>query len=117
MIEPYRQMLRELRFRSLDEAALAAARVASAAGQRNNAIEGLAGTPELRALFEMFLEERAFGDAAFAAELHGDPHHHPIHHAIYGGGVEVATAWCTCRRRRVSTEDRLASGREIPRVT
>src|ERR1700722_6706064 len=31
----------------------------------------------------------AFGDAAFAAESHGDTGRHPIHHAIYRGGAEV----------------------------
>jgi L-alanine-DL-glutamate epimerase-like enolase superfamily enzyme len=31
----------------------------------------------------------AFGDAAFAAESHGDTSRHPIHHAIYRGGAEV----------------------------
>jgi len=31
----------------------------------------------------------AFGDAAFAAESHGDPHRHPLHHAVYRGGAEV----------------------------
>ena len=31
----------------------------------------------------------AFGDAAFAAESHGDTARHPIHHAIYQGGAEV----------------------------
>jgi L-alanine-DL-glutamate epimerase-like enolase superfamily enzyme len=31
----------------------------------------------------------AFGDAAFAAESHGDAGRHPLHHAIYRGGVEV----------------------------
>ena len=31
----------------------------------------------------------AFGDAAFAAESHGDHGRHPLHHAIYRGGVEV----------------------------
>ncbi|HET6234470.1 MAG TPA: enolase C-terminal domain-like protein [Acetobacteraceae bacterium] len=30
-----------------------------------------------------------FGDAAFAAESHGDPARHPLHHAIYRGGAEV----------------------------
>ena len=59
MIETYREALRALRFQPLDDAALAAARIASAAGHHNNAIEGLPGTAELRALFEMLLEERA----------------------------------------------------------
>jgi L-alanine-DL-glutamate epimerase-like enolase superfamily enzyme len=31
----------------------------------------------------------AFGDAAFAAESHGDPGRHPLQHAIYRGGAEV----------------------------
>lgn len=31
----------------------------------------------------------AFGDAAFAAESHGDTSRHPIQHAIYQGGAEV----------------------------
>jgi L-alanine-DL-glutamate epimerase-like enolase superfamily enzyme len=31
----------------------------------------------------------AFGDAAFAAESHGDPARHPLHHAIYRGGAGV----------------------------
>jgi D-galactarolactone cycloisomerase len=31
----------------------------------------------------------AFGDAAFAAESHGDADRHPLHHAIYRGGAEV----------------------------
>lgn len=31
----------------------------------------------------------AFGDAAFAAESHGDHTRHPLHHAIYRGGAEV----------------------------
>lgn len=31
----------------------------------------------------------AFGDAAFAAESHGDHSRHPLHHAIYQGGAEV----------------------------
>jgi L-alanine-DL-glutamate epimerase-like enolase superfamily enzyme len=30
----------------------------------------------------------AFGDAAFAAESHGDPTRHPLHHAIFHGGAE-----------------------------
>jgi D-galactarolactone cycloisomerase len=32
----------------------------------------------------------AFGDTAFAAESHGDPARHPLHHAIYRGGAEVS---------------------------
>ena len=31
----------------------------------------------------------AFGDAAFAAESHGDHTRHPLHHAVYQGGAEV----------------------------
>jgi D-galactarolactone cycloisomerase len=31
----------------------------------------------------------AFGDAAFAAESHGDPARHPLHHAIFHGGAEA----------------------------
>jgi L-alanine-DL-glutamate epimerase-like enolase superfamily enzyme len=31
----------------------------------------------------------AFGDAAFAAESHGDMSRHPIHHAIYQGGAKA----------------------------
>ena len=31
----------------------------------------------------------AFGDAAFGAELHGDPTRHPLHHAIFHGGAEA----------------------------
>jgi len=31
----------------------------------------------------------AFGDAAFAAESHGNPGRHPIHHAIYQGGAHA----------------------------
>jgi D-galactarolactone cycloisomerase len=31
----------------------------------------------------------AFGDAAFAAESHGDPTRHPLHHAIFHGGAEA----------------------------
>jgi L-alanine-DL-glutamate epimerase-like enolase superfamily enzyme len=31
----------------------------------------------------------AFGDAAFAAESHGDTSRHPIHHAIYQGGAHM----------------------------
>jgi D-galactarolactone cycloisomerase len=30
----------------------------------------------------------AFGDAAFAAESHGDPTRHPLHHAVFHGGAE-----------------------------
>jgi len=51
VIKTQRQALRALRFQPLDAAALAAVRVASAAGHHNNAIEGLPGTAELRALF------------------------------------------------------------------
>jgi D-galactarolactone cycloisomerase len=31
----------------------------------------------------------AFGDAAFAAESHGDPTRHPLHHAVFHGGAEA----------------------------
>jgi L-alanine-DL-glutamate epimerase-like enolase superfamily enzyme len=31
----------------------------------------------------------AFGDAAFAAESHGDPARHPLHHALFHGGAEA----------------------------
>jgi L-alanine-DL-glutamate epimerase-like enolase superfamily enzyme len=31
----------------------------------------------------------AFGDAAFAAESHGNPARHPLHHAIFEGGPHV----------------------------
>ncbi len=31
----------------------------------------------------------AFGDAAFAAESHGDHSRHPLHHSVYQGGAEA----------------------------
>jgi D-galactarolactone cycloisomerase len=31
----------------------------------------------------------AFGDAAFAAESHGDHTRHPLHHSVYQGGAEM----------------------------
>jgi L-alanine-DL-glutamate epimerase-like enolase superfamily enzyme len=31
----------------------------------------------------------AFGDAAFAAESHGNPARHPLHHAIFEGGAHA----------------------------
>lgn len=58
IIEQYRAELRALPYTRLDDAPLAELRRSIAESHHSNAIEGIHPTPELEALFEMFLEER-----------------------------------------------------------
>ncbi len=56
----------------------------------------------------------AFGDAAFAAESHGDPARHPLHHAIYRGGAEAVDGMVHLSEAPgFRPGDRLESGREV----
>ena len=59
LIEQYRTELRARPYVRVDDAALAELRQRSAEADHSNAIEGIYPTPELQALFAMFLEERA----------------------------------------------------------
>lgn len=58
-VEKMRRELRALPFVRLDDAQLAQLRARLLVGHHNNAISGIEPSPELAALFEMFLEERA----------------------------------------------------------
>ncbi len=58
-VEAFRRELRALRFFRLDDAELANLRARLLVGHHNNAIEGIEPSPELAALCEMFLQERA----------------------------------------------------------
>lgn len=64
VVEHYRAELRARPYARLDDAALAELRRRSAAAHHSSAIEGIHPTPELEALFEMFLEERAPPDVS-----------------------------------------------------
>ena len=59
LIEQYRAELRSQPYVRVDDAELAELRRRSDAAHHSNAIEGIHPTPELEALFAMFLEERA----------------------------------------------------------
>jgi hypothetical protein len=59
IIEQYRAELRDLPYARLGDAELAELRQRSAEAHHSNAIEGIHPTPELEALFAMFVEERA----------------------------------------------------------
>ena len=58
-VEVLRQELRSLPFVRLSDAELAHLRARLLVGYHNNAIEGIEPSPELAALFEMFLQKRA----------------------------------------------------------
>lgn len=58
IVEQYRAELRAQPYARLDAAALSELRRAIAASHHSNAIEGIRPTPELEALFAMFVEER-----------------------------------------------------------
>ena len=62
LIEQYRTELRAQPYVRVDDAALAELRQRSAEADHSSAIEGIYPTPELQALFAMFLEERASPD-------------------------------------------------------
>ncbi len=58
-VEALRRELQALPFIRLDDAQLAHLRARLLVGHHNNAIEGIEPSPELAALFEVFLQERA----------------------------------------------------------
>jgi L-alanine-DL-glutamate epimerase-like enolase superfamily enzyme len=58
-------------------------RIAHYAEQKNVAI-----APHSAPHFHAHLVS-AFGDAAFAAESHGDPTRHRLHHEVFSGGAEA----------------------------
>ena len=58
VVEHYRAELHARAYARVDEQALAELRRRSESGHHSNAIEGIHPTPELAALFAMFLEER-----------------------------------------------------------
>jgi hypothetical protein len=58
-VESFRRKLRALPFPRLNDAELAHLRARLLVGHHNNAIEGIDPSPELAALFAMFLQERA----------------------------------------------------------
>ena len=58
-VEAFRRELRALPFARLNDAKLADLRARLLVGHHNNAIEGIEPSPELAALFAMFLQERA----------------------------------------------------------
>jgi hypothetical protein len=58
-VEALRQALRSLRFVRLDDAELSHLRARLLVGHHNNAIEGIEPSPQMAALFAMFLQERA----------------------------------------------------------
>lgn len=58
-VEALRRELRALPFTRLDDAQLAELRARLQVGHHNNVIEGIGPSPELAALFAMFLQERA----------------------------------------------------------
>lgn len=59
VVEQYRAELRARPYARLDDQEVADLRQRSAEAHHSNAIEGIHPTPELAALFAMFLEERA----------------------------------------------------------
>jgi len=62
VVERYRAELRAQAYARVDDATLAELRQRSAEGHHSNAIEGIHPTPEVVALFAMFLEERVPAD-------------------------------------------------------
>jgi hypothetical protein len=58
-VETLRRELHALPFVRLNDAELSHLRVRILVGHHNNAIEGIEPSPEMAALFEMFLQERA----------------------------------------------------------
>ena len=58
-VEALRQELRSLPFVRLDDSELAQLRARLFVGHHNNAIEGIEPSPQMEALFAMFLQERA----------------------------------------------------------
>ena len=58
-VESLRRELRALPFVRLDDAELSHLRARLLVGHHNNAIEGIEPSPEMAALFAMFLQERA----------------------------------------------------------
>ena len=58
-VEAFRRELRALPFTRLDDAELAQLRARLLVGHHNNAISGIEPSPEMVALMEMFLQERA----------------------------------------------------------
>ena len=59
VVEAMRRELRALPFPRLTDTEVAELRARLQVGHHNNAIEGIEPSPELEALCEMFLEERA----------------------------------------------------------
>lgn len=59
LVEELRGELRAAAFPRLSDPELARLRARLAKGHHNNAIEGIDPSPEMAALFEMFLQERA----------------------------------------------------------
>ena len=64
IVEQYRAELRAQPYTRVDDATLAELRQRSAEGHHSNAIEGIHPTPEIVALFAMFLEERVPPDVS-----------------------------------------------------
>ena len=64
IIEQFRAELRAQPYARADDAALAELRQRTAESHHSHAIEGIYPTPELKALFAMFLEERAPPDVS-----------------------------------------------------
>ncbi len=58
VIEQYRNKLRDQTFERLDDAGMVKLRRDSANAHQNSAIAGIHPPPEVKALFDMFLEER-----------------------------------------------------------
>lgn len=58
VIERYRAELRAMPFARLDDAAMVELRIRAADAHQSSVIEGIHPTPEVKALFDMFLEER-----------------------------------------------------------
>jgi len=58
VVELYRAELRALPFVRLDDAAMVEILIRSANAHQSSAIEGIHPTPEVAALFTMFIEER-----------------------------------------------------------
>lgn len=66
LIERYRAELRAMTFPRLDDTQLADMRRRDAHAHHSSAIEGIHPSPELAALFDMFLEERVPPDVSDA---------------------------------------------------
>ena len=64
IVEQYRAELRARSYTRVDDATLTELRQRTAEGHHSNAIEGIHPTPELMALFAMFLDERAPPDVS-----------------------------------------------------